>query len=155
MARAAIYTDNNFGSEVKGFSVLRVKVHAPSRLIGAPIETGHVIFDNKVLDPTTIIVVGTIDTMNKEAENSASQIMEMQGETNFKLLSLSDGAGRYNNLILQSFTSERTTEKIDLVYYTLEYKEVFPIDVGTDTIQSIDYSNIVPAGFQQGEDAQS
>lgn len=152
MGRAAIFTDNNYSSEVKAFKVLEIKMHAPTRLIGAPIENGRVIFDNKVIDPIVISIVGVIEALNPEASNSVQQIMKMRNERQFKLLSVSDGFLNINNLVMETFSSSRSPDKVDLVYYTITYREQLSIegDIESKKIQSSDYSDTVNGGFQQG-----
>ena len=47
-SECAVFSDNNFNSEIVGLSIDSIKAVPTARVIGAPVETGQISFDNKV-----------------------------------------------------------------------------------------------------------
>lgn len=130
--RAAIYKDNNCGSAIGGFSVDSVECIDESRIIGAPVETGAISFDNKVIDPYTVVVTGHIvdafgDYENNSPGEAKNDIYEMFLNRDFKFYSVSDNADEYVDLILERVRQTKSASHPDWKSYELRYKQAMLI----------------------------
>lgn len=123
MGRAAVYMDNDFGAELVGLKSMSVKIIPSSKIIGAPVETGVTSFDNKVIEPTKVVVKGIVtmgDDMSTHAMNSINQMMDNR---DFSFYSASDGQNCIGNLIMESASSTRDSSRYDFIEYELIFKE--------------------------------
>ena len=118
MARAAIYDG---GKEVP-VSIFEVSVHPTSRVIGAPIETGEVAIDNKVIDPKKIVVTCTV-VNDRDAGRKLSAIDAMFANREYKFYSICDGAKTHRRMVLQNQPYKRTAEKVDFYNFELTFIE--------------------------------
>lgn len=124
----AVYSspDGDSYSEVDGFAPFKVKVEKTSNIIGAPVETGQISFDNKVKMPKKITVEGQIDfDWNSDEENDANEILTQMWENRkFEFYCVVTKEKAYKNLVLKDMISENDTEKFDLTKCTLVFLEV-------------------------------
>ena len=115
---SCVYVDNKFGKPLLGFAVDSVRCIQKARVIGAPIETGQVSFDNKVIDPYDLVVRGTIVMAEEESDNAIEELDKMIANRDYEFYSVSDGASGYDNLTLVKFPNLREAEKFD--WYQIE-----------------------------------
>lgn len=123
MARAGVYTDNSFGGEVLGLKSIRVQIFPSSRIIGAPVETGQISFDNKVIDPTKVVVRGIVTMDDEQSSSAIASIKTMMANRDFEFYSVRNGQDCANNLILESAQSIRDSDKYDSIEYELVFKQ--------------------------------
>lgn len=139
--RSAIYSDNSCGSEITGFSVDEIECTHESRIIGAPVETGTISFDNKVLDPYRLVVTGHIEdfgdsgsirgaNINNSANDAWATILAMYQTRTFKFFSVSDSNVEYTDLILESVREKKTPNKFDWREYQLVYRQAMFVQKG-------------------------
>jgi hypothetical protein len=138
--RAAVYSDNNFGSEIIGFKTMRVSIQKNARVIAAPVETGHTSFDNKVRDPTVVKVIGDI-VIGDGTSSAISKLEEMFAERGFKFYSATDGVNYANNLILKDFPPLRDVGKYDIISVELGFVEAMLIQGQEDKTENEENSN--------------
>ena len=152
MPRAAIYSDNDWNDEVKGFDLFSVKIHYGSDVIEAPVETGTESFDNKVIKPTKVHVVGKI-TIGKDGWQDAVRAIEtMMANRNYEFYSVCDGCDYAKNLILKNCPIERNPEKFDFINVELEFVEALLIqkDNGERIPRNSENTNSRDNGYVNG-----
>ena len=136
---AAIYTDNNCSDKVNGFSVASVEMVDSARVIGAPVETGAISFDNKVIDPFTVIVTGHVlcgDPDPKKRQDGLQaerKIDEMFLNRDFKFYSVSDLDDEYTDLILRRVRSKQDSQHPDWREYELQYVQAMMVQKSYST----------------------
>ena len=123
MGRAALYSDGGFGSELVGLKVMEVNYIPSSRVIGAPVESGVVVFDTKVIDPARVVVIAEIEIGSTSGIAAKSAIKAMLNNTESEFYSASNGDDCYGNLILETYSEKRTAGKYDLLSYELTCKQ--------------------------------
>lgn len=139
----AICSDNSY-TEIEGFYVFDYDVQPTSRVIGAPIEDGRVSFDHKVIDPKKIIVNGEV--IMAENKGADTKINEMFENRSYKFYSVKLDGEQYNNLILQKASRKKSTDRIDVVKYTLEYVEAMLIQSAKATPKNEENSDTRKSG---------
>lgn len=122
MGRAAVYMDNNFESELVGLKSMSVKIIPSSKIIGAPVETGVTSFDNKVIEPTKVIVKGVVTIGDPMSVHAMDGIDQMMYNRDFSFYSATDGQSCVDNLILESAPSTRDSNRFDFIEYELVFK---------------------------------
>lgn len=140
----AICSDNEY-TEIDGFYVFDYDVQPTSRVIGSPIEDGRVSFDHKVIDPKKIIIIGEV--LMAENKGADTKIKEMFENRSYKFYSVKLDGEQYRNLILQKASRKKSTDRMDVVKYTLEYVEAMLIQSAKSTPQNGDNSDTRPSGF--------
>lgn len=124
--QCGIFKDNDWGSIVKGFNVMRISATRNARVIAAPVETGQMSFDNKVVDPLRVSVEGIIEIEPDgawESTKAVGDINKMLADRSFNFYSVSDGENFYNNLILQECPAIRDVKQVDFLVFTLTFVE--------------------------------
>lgn len=148
MGKAAVYMDNAFGSELTGLKSMRVQIMPSARIIGAPVETGVTSFDNKVIDPTKVIVRGIV-TMDDDGSASAiSGIKTMMANREFMFYSVSNGQDCIDNLIMESAPSTRDSDRYDFIEYELVFKQARLVQ--SSTTSAGDNSDFQDNGYSAG-----
>lgn len=118
-------TDNNGKNRLRGFNCTRIRPRKSANVIGAPVETGQMSFDNKVINPTEIVLEGIVvmtDTDN-DPQNTISKIEEMLSNRKFQFYSITTDAQTYKNLILKECPSTNDRDTPDFVTYELTFVE--------------------------------
>lgn len=124
-----VYDEND--NPIRDFTVETISISRLSKIIGTPVETGSKRFDNKVLDPKVITVVGYVNVYegDREAENRFRQMYESREYKFYKVVGKgSGGENLYENLMLQNYKTTEDPEKFELVHVTLEFLEVWISD---------------------------
>ena len=150
ISRAAVYSDNDWGKEVVGLKSMSIRIDENSDVIGAPVETGHTSFDNKVNRPATAIVSGKIILGDDEAEKASDEIGKMIANRKFEFYSVCDGFYFLNNLILRKYSTERKTDEFDFIDVKLEFVEALLIQKQSEKPLNSENSNIRNNGFVSG-----
>ena len=120
---AFVYSDNEFGVPVLGFKVDSVQAVKKARVIAAPVETGEMTFDNKVIDPYDLVVKGTI-VIDGDHKQAISDIDRMINNRDFSFYSVYDGAQGYKDLCLTKYPSLRDAAKYDWISCELVFSHV-------------------------------
>ena len=92
-------------------------------MIGAPVESGVVVFDTKVIDPARVVVIAEIEIGSTSGIAAKSAIKAMLNNTESEFYSASNGDDCYGNLILETYSEKRTAGKYDLLSYELTFKQ--------------------------------
>lgn len=142
MGRAAVYMDNSFNNELMGLKSMRVQIVPSARIIGAPVETGVTSFDNKVIDPTKVIVRGIVTMDDFDSESAISGIREMMENRDFMFYSVSNGQDCVDNLIMESAPSTRDSDRYDFIEYELVFKKALLVQSSaTSAGENSDFQN--------------
>lgn len=139
-SECAVFSDNNFKSEIKGLSIDSIKAVPTARVIGAPVETGQISFDNKVLDPYNVIVKCTVmmDDIGKEAMN---KLWDMFENRKFEFYSVANDDIGYSDLTLVQMPHERNYEKYDWVQFEIVFTKVLLVQKDKSKSKSLDSEN--------------
>lgn len=150
MAKAAVYFGNNFEEdrELLGLHSMKIQIMPSSRIIGAPVESGEVSFDNKVNDPTKVVVTGNVVIGGEGWESAVSCIDYMMNNRDYDFYSVCDGANLINFLMLESAPSSREKDEYDFIKYELTFKQMRIVQ--TTNEGSGENSDIMRSGFSNG-----
>lgn len=140
-----VYVDNKFKKPLLGFSVDSVQCMRKARVIGAPIETGQVSFDQKVIDPYDLVVKGTIVMAEEKSHEALEELNKMIANRDYEFYSVSDGASGYSDLTLVRFPNLREAEKFD--WYQIELAFTHMMLVQKDSLLSKS-ANAENSGFR-------
>lgn len=139
---AYIYDGEGLKDAISLFRVDSVKKVPKARVIGAPVETGQITFDNKVIDPYDLIVRGTLVLDANGSYKSAKQrIDKMFEERDFKFFSVRDGVDAYKPLVLVSAPQERGIPQVDWLQYELVFTHVMKVQEDGKTTSSSNSEN--------------
>lgn len=147
--------DNTYG-QLEGLKVFEVVVKKPSRVISAPVETGVMSFDNKVIDPVEITVTGEIHLVENEADSrdALDNLNAMQKSRKFAFYCVTTKEEAHKNLILENLITKNSTNRIDVVSCTINFKEALLIQSSSSkTPENDDYSNQSNNGVLNQQDA--
>lgn len=151
MAEAYIFSDNDFENPIPGFKIDSVQKVAKARLPAAPVETGEMSFDNKVIDPYDLIVKGTI-VIEGDYGLTLAAIDGMIYNRDFDFYSVHDGARGYKDLCLVKFPHIRDAERFDWITCELVFSHVMLVQ--KDSLMSkssnAENSNIRDIGYSGG-----
>lgn len=142
--------EDGSGEELKGLKSMKVQIVKSARVIGAPVESGQTSFDNKVLDPTKVIVTGVI-VIDREGKfrETLKTLNSMWASRAWKFYFASDGFNSQGNLILQTFPTTRDVEKFDWISVELTFVERMLVQKDNKTASSED-TNCKNIGYVQG-----
>ena len=148
MGKAAVYMDNEFGGELTGLKSMRVQIMPSARIIGAPVETGVTSFDNKVIDPTKVIVRGIVTMDDGGSASAISGIKTMMANRDFMFYSVSNGQDCIDKLIMESAPSTRDSDRYDFIEYELVFKQARLVQ--SSTTSAGDNSDFQDNGYSAG-----
>lgn len=125
LEQIGVYEDDgtNPSNLLSGLNSLTIQANKRARVIAAPVETGHMSFDNKVIDPLQVIVKGiiVIDPESFETKNTIDTLNKMLESREFKFYAAYDGTEYYPHLILQEFPRIRDVNQIDFLQVNLTF----------------------------------
>lgn len=139
-----ICSDDKY-TRIDGFYIFDYDVQPTSRVLGAPMEDGRTSFDHKVIDPKRIIINGEV--IIAENTGADTKIREMFNNRSYKFYSVKLDGEEYNKLILQKATHKKSTERIDVVKYTLEYVEAMVVQSAGSSPSNSENSDTRASGF--------
>lgn len=149
--KAAVYESNGEGSELTGLSSLKVNIIRSSRVICAPVESGQNSFDNKVLDPTKVVVTGAIPVRPDGLHlMTIARLNRMWANRDWEFYYASDGVNSQNNLILQTFPTIRDVDKFDFINVELTFVEAMMVSSEMSSPSNSDNTNCRNSGMIQG-----
>lgn len=139
------------GSLVEGLGSFKVTINKSSRVIGAPVETGQMSFDNKVIDPTKAVVSGVIviDAQGKY-KSTLAKLEKMFRNRDYTFYAVSDGATSVSGMMLTGFPTIRSVEQYDWISVELVFTEAMLIQKGNSTPLSGDDSTMRNIGYVPG-----
>jgi len=124
MAEAAVHSNNNFSAPLKHFNIMRARVEPVADLIAAPVETGTQSFDNQVLRPDKLVVIGYINCADPDAQEDIEKINSMYKDRSFNLYSVETKEGKYDNLKLQACPHDNDNKTPDFLVYELTFLQI-------------------------------
>lgn len=104
-----------------------------SKIIGAPVETGVTVFDNKVIMPREVSLRGIITLGHNGFENDASgwtpercleDLKKAFADRSYSTYSVVTKTETINNLIVENLQYTHTSEKFDAVDVSISLKEL-------------------------------
>lgn len=104
-----------------------------SKIIGAPVETGVTVFDNKVIMPREVSLRGIITLGHNGFESDASgwtpercleDLKKAFADRSYSTYSVVTKTETINNLIVESLQYSHTSEKFDAVDVSISLKEL-------------------------------
>lgn len=110
---------------INGFYVDHVETRRKARVLGAPIETGFVTFDDKVIDPSEVVVTGRINTLEENYKitmNTLSEMLEARNFSDCRFMIMVDDVVQ-SNLILMDWKNVADKDNPDILNSTLTYVE--------------------------------
>ncbi len=143
MNTVAVYTDNDFGSELAGFEIMCVKVRKHSRVTTAPLESGESSADYKVLEPIHVTVDGYVDCAGNTdfaGKITLDRLNEMFLTREHKFFSVITKDAKYNNLVLQECPHDEDAEKPYMAHFRLEFVEAMVVQ-GKSSKKTADGAN--------------
>ena len=117
--------DNEGKHGMYGLNVTKIQVREYANAIKAPVETGQMSFDNKVIMPMEVRITGVIETQDKDVARSArSGLSEMIANRKFKFYSVVTDGKTYKNLMLIACPKTIDRDEPDWEIYELTFVEV-------------------------------
>lgn len=104
------------------FRYMSITPHRNARLISHPVENGSVRFDNKVIEPMTVTVVGYVYASDSETQNRLEKLQKRREWGFFSIVGF--GNRRYDDMELLSVSNPQRAENPDSFEYTLNFQEV-------------------------------
>ena len=108
--------------EKGAFKYLAISPRRASRAISHPIEDGSVRFDNKVVDPFTVSVVGTVYSSDTATKDKIKKMVETRAWGFYTIVGYENDA--YPTCTLLSASHRQSAETPDAQDYTLEFQEI-------------------------------
>ena len=118
-------SDENGNATIDGFHCTKIQVRKYANAIKAPVETGQMSFDNKVIMPNEIRLTGYVDAVSGMDAMKTQQILaEMIASRKFKFYSITTDTETYKNLMLIDCPKTIDRDLPDLALYELTFVEV-------------------------------
>ena len=114
-------------ADIKSLPIEEITIHTPTKVARHPVESGSVIMDNKVKQPTEI----NAECLLYVAEYH-SQIERLGAALDDKsdfTYSIKTKTDTFDNLILEDMTEKQVKGKYDVVHISLKFVEMMAIDV--------------------------
>lgn len=150
---AVLYAKEGFSEEIRGFKIIDILPNLTSRVIAAPVESGEQSFDNKVIDPYTIKVLGAIvneGAVAADVEQAEDKIIQMFYNRKYKFYSLSSRSICFDNLILQNAPWSQKSEKPDNDVFELVFVQAMIVQGKGDPSDG-ENSNTAASGFRAAQ----
>lgn len=128
----ALYNSNNWDARVYGFEPFASTVIRGSRIMKAPVESGVLAADTKVLDPIVIKLTGKVNrlygTDYMKSGKNALKVIARYADLRFdEFLSVRTPDGFYNNLVIENVEVMGETKEVDLVTCVITLVEMLII----------------------------
>lgn len=108
---------------LKGFRIENVNVQRRAEVIGAPIELGEKRFDNKVLQPIEVEITGYVQ--KEDYDQMIKEMVAMWKNRSYEFYWVFTRSGEeLHDLCLQTLPFKESPEKFDLLYCTLNFKQI-------------------------------
>lgn len=114
----------DYGANVPldGFKIVDLDFSPTAKMCGAPIETGYMFNDNKVIEPPILNVKGIIKS--NDYKSVYEQIKKMYLNRRFEFYRVFSKMGYMDNLCLLEMPHKEDAEKYDAVEMTLKFQQV-------------------------------
>jgi len=117
------YVCDENGKPIEGLEVDSINVNPTSQLINAPVEGGTKRFDHKVREPIQITVKAYVTSEN--FQRVCSKLREYYETNQWKFCRIITKEKKYyDNMALQNMPHEESSEKYDVLYFTLTFLEI-------------------------------
>lgn len=107
------------------FRYMSIQPHRNARLISHPVENGSVRFDNKVIDPMTVTVVGYVYASDTETRDKLEKFQKRRDWGFFSIVGFENRS--FDNVELVSVSDPQRAESPDSIEYTLQFQEVMVV----------------------------
>lgn len=107
------------------FRYMSITPHRNARLISHPVENGSVRFDNKVIEPMTVTVVGYVYVSDTETRDKLEKFQKRRDWGFFTIVGF--GNRSFDNVELVSVSDPQRAESPDSIEYTLNFQEVIVV----------------------------
>lgn len=114
------YICDENGAPIEGFEVFTVRTTYRANVIGSPVESGQLSFDNKVVAPYEVRVRGKI-VRDGNYRQTVAKLRKMLEDRDYKFYSVSDGDGLKRRLILKECPLDREVDMYDLIVIDLVF----------------------------------
>lgn len=142
----AIYK-GEFSGKLGAFKAFTVHVNDRSRLISAPVETGEMATDHKVIDPTIITVSGTVNRLDEEAANVISKLESMFTNQRLEFCSVVTNEAAWSGLILKDKPHKEDSDRPDLIAYEIVFQEIILVQGKTGATTNSENGNTTNTGY--------
>lgn len=149
----ALYHSNNWDAKVEGFEPFASSVIRGSRITKAPVESGVLAGDSKVLDPIVIKLTGKVNRLygtnymvsNKNAIKTIAKYADLRSN---EFMSVRTPDGFYNNLVIENVETNGDSKEVDLVTCVITLVEMLIIQGAKNSkTKSPDNKSISRRGF--------
>lgn len=113
-------TKDSTGGEI--FSITNVTVTRSANAIKSPVETGHVVFDNKVIMPLEVTMKAIVKAKNWQSVWGT--LLRIYNDRTYTFYSVYTRGEIIDNLMLVSMDRDETTDKFDAVDITLKFVQI-------------------------------
>lgn len=117
-----------------------------SRIIGAPVESGKTLFDNKVIMPRRVEIRGSVTLVNLQCPNGESSqktgeeirdaLVGMFNDQTYNTYTVVSKHAVIKNLICESLDFENNSQKFDVVDASIVFKELLIADARYKAIKT-------------------
>lgn len=114
---------------IKGFKVTNITARHEARIIGSPVESGRMSFDNKVIEPTVLTVKGLVHM--DDFDDVHDKLVKMFINRDWEFVSIIGKGVIWNQMMLSKMPHEETNERHDVVEFTLEFTEIITDDLNS------------------------
>lgn len=128
---AAVYRDakeGEFGFEygaktpMSGFKVMHIDAQPIAKMTGAPVETGFMFNDNKVIEPIIVAVTGNVKAA--DFKKVYGEVKKMFLNRKFEFYCVSSKTEFFKNLCLIEMPHKEEPDKYDVIEMTLKFQQV-------------------------------
>lgn len=99
-------------------------VSSRARMIKHPVESGHTVFDNKVLDPRMITIQADVYATDGSTKRA---LRAMWRNRTFDFYSIMTREAFYKNFSCTECSHIENSEKLDMLTYTIRFEEVMKV----------------------------
>lgn len=115
------YVNDMYGNQIKGLTVFSIQAHRASRVMSEPMEDGCKSIDNKVVDPTQVLVEGYVP--KDDEDDTMQQIYDAHANRDWKFCTVLDRGMEWKNLMLVNVKEAAESGFPDQIKVTLEFVE--------------------------------
>lgn len=135
------------GDGIKGFNPISYRDNPTANMIGSPVESGAINFDNKVIQPRKITITGYV--LAEEISSVLDKLNQMLKDKSFTFYSIVTKDSVLTNMAVVGIQNNGNNDKYDAVEVEVEFQEVLMDDGLGFTSQDGGNSNTTEGGMKQ------
>lgn len=133
MNQVCVMNSGNAGQGIIISTINNIRDSQTSKLIGAPVESGSMVFDNKVIMPRKVDVNGIVSFVSRTNGDRDPQaifdaVEKMFSERSYNTFTIVSKSKVISNMICETCEITDTTDKYDAVEIALTFKELLVAD---------------------------